>query len=128
MRNIKNKINATKKTSQITNAMHMVSASKLKRSEFHIKNYVPFVEKLEELISNLVNTKEDFTHPLLTSREVKRTCYIVITSDRGLAGPFNNNIFKKLTQIISKHKSNEYVIAPIGGRGYNFVRKKNTIC
>lgn len=124
MRNIKNKINATKKTSQITNAMHMVSASKLKRSEFHIKNYVPFVEKLEELISNLVNTKEDFTHPLLTSREVKRTCYIVITSDRGLAGPFNNNIFKKLTPIISKHKSNEYVIAPIGGRGYNFVRKK----
>lgn len=124
MRNVKNKINATRKTAQITNAMNMVSASKLKRAEHHIKNYLPFVEKVEEIISDLISSGEDFTHPLLTPREVKKTCYVLITSDRGLAGPFNNNLFKRIAELIDNHKEDEYVVAPLGSRGYNYVRKK----
>lgn len=123
MRNVKNRIVATKKTSQITNAMNMVSASKLKKSERTIKNYLPFVRQIEDVISDLVNSGEDFEHPLLTVRECKKTCYILITSDRGLAGPFNNNLFKKINEIISNHHPSEYVVAPLGSRGYNYVKK-----
>lgn len=123
MRNVKNRIVATKKTSQITNAMNMVSASKLKKSERTIRNYSPFVLRIESIISDLVNSGEDFEHPLLAERECRKTCYILITSDRGLAGPFNNNLFKKLNELVSNHDPSDYVIAPLGSRGYNYVKK-----
>ncbi len=117
---IKTKIDATKKTSQITKAMNMVSASKLKKAEKDILNYIPFVEKTENIIANLIRDSE-VTHPLLEEREVKSICYIIVTSERGLAGPFNNNIFKMLANVIN---DNDYVVS-LGSKGYNYVVKKN---
>lgn len=116
---IKSKIQATKKTSQITKAMNMVSASKLKQAQKAIENYMFFIEKIEDIICNLVKSGECL-HPLLEQREVNKTCYIIVTSERGLAGPFNNNIYKTLNSLVT---SNDFVLS-FGGRGYNYIKNK----
>lgn len=115
----KNKIQATKNTSQITKAMNMVSASKLKQAQKAISNYIDFINKIEDIVSNLVSTG-DCMHPLLEKRNGNKTCYILVTSERGLAGPFNNNIYKMLETVI---KEGDYIL-PLGGRGFNYFKKK----
>ncbi|MBO4666782.1 MAG: ATP synthase F1 subunit gamma [Bacilli bacterium] len=116
---IKGKIQATKKTAQITKAMNMVSASKLKQAQLAITNYISFIDKIEEIIANLVSSG-DVKHPLLEERSGDKTCYIIITSERGLAGPFNSNIYKMLSGIIKDGDS----VLPYGGRGYNYCKNK----
>ena len=116
---IKSKIQATKKTSQITKAMNMVSASKLKGAEKAITNYLPFIKKIESIVANLVSA-DDVSHPLLEQKDVENTCYIIVTSERGLAGPFNSNIFKLLDKTI---KDGDYV-ATLGTKGYLHAMKK----
>ena len=116
---IKGKIQATKKTSQITKAMNMVSASKLKQAQLAITNYISFIDKIEEIVANLVSSG-DVKHPLLEERSGDKTCYIIITSERGLAGPFNSNIYKLLGTMIKDSD----VVLPFGGRGYNYCKNK----
>lgn len=124
MREIRSRINATKKTSQITKAMHMVSASKLKRAEKSIKGFRPLMYRLREMIDNLLE-QDDVSHPMLSEREIKKTCYIIVSSDRGLAGPYNSSIFKAFqTHIEENHKSNdEFVVAAIGHRAMSFCKR-----
>ena len=119
---IKGKIQATKKTSQITKAMNMVSASKLKQAQLAITNYISFIDKIEEIVANLVSSG-DVKHPLLEERSGDKTCYIIITSERGLAGPFNSNIYKLLGTMIKDSD----VVLPFGGRGYNYCKNKYTM-
>lgn len=119
IKSIKGKIQATKKTSQITKAMNMVSASKLKGAEKAIANYLPFIQKIENIVANLVKDS-DVSHPLLEERNENNICYIVITSERGLAGPFNSNILKMLAKTV---REGDYV-ACLGTKGYNFAVKK----
>lgn len=116
---IKGKIQATKKTSQITKAMNMVSASKLKGAESAIANYIPYMKKIESIVANLVGDN-DVSHPLLEQRPIGSTCYIIVTSERGLAGPFNSNICKLLDKTI---KEGDYV-ASLGTKGYIHASKK----
>jgi F-type H+-transporting ATPase subunit gamma len=100
MKQIKARIQATKKTSQITKAMNMVSASKMKRAERSIKTFIPFTERVRSIVSHVVMSDIDIKHPLLLRREIKKRLYIVITSDRGLAGPYNSNILKEMKKIV----------------------------
>ncbi len=124
MREIKSRITATKKTSQITKAMHMVSASKLKRAERSIKGFRPLMQRLRDMIDNLLDT-DDVTHPMLTVREIKKTCYIIVSSDRGLAGPYNSAVFKAfMTYVKEHHQSNdEYNVATIGHKAHSFAKR-----
>lgn len=126
MREIRSRITATKKTSQITKAMHMVSASKLKKAERSIKEYRPLMFRLRDMIDSLLDT-DDVSHPMLTERETAKTCYILVSSDRGLAGPYNSSVFKAFIQHVEKnHKSNdEFVVAPIGHKAMSFVKRLN---
>ena len=125
IRTIKSRINATKKTSQITNAMNMVSASKLKSAEKSIKEYLPFVEKVRSIVINLSHASENLEHPLLKKRTVKTVCYVVISSDRGLAGAFNNSINKELTKEIESLKEGlDYVVLPLGLNAFTYVKKR----
>lgn len=116
------RINATKKTSQITKAMNMVSASRLRQAEKTIKEYRPFIEKARDIISNLANSDESLTHPLLLKREIKKVCYVAVACDRGLAGPFNSNICKELTRQINETTS-DFVVLPIGLKAFKYVEK-----
>lgn len=127
LRDIKGRITSTKKTKQITKAMEMVSASKLNRAEQNAKNFVPYSEKIQEVVSSIAQGGGDASHPMLESRDVKRTGYLVITSDRGLAGAYNSSILRKVYQQIHQHHTaaNEYTLITIGRVGRDFFRKRN---
>jgi F-type H+-transporting ATPase subunit gamma len=127
LRDIKTRINSTKKTSQITKAMQMVSASKLNRAELNAKSFVPYMEKIQEVVANIALGSQGLRHPMLTSRPVKKTGYLVITSDRGLAGAFNSNVLRQVYKNIrDMHQSDdEFAIIAIGRVGFEFFKSRN---
>ena len=106
---------------QITNAMNMVSASKLKGAQKSTESFRPYMQRIEEIVCNLVSNGEEIEHPLLKEQEGDKVCYILVTSDRGLAGPFNSNLCKLLTSIIDNKKD---IVATLGTKGYLYCRNK----
>jgi F-type H+-transporting ATPase subunit gamma len=116
LRDIKTRINSTKKTSQITKAMEMTSAAKWNRGVMNAKSFVPYMEKIQEVTASIANGAKGLRHPMLQARPVKKTGYIVIASDRGLAGAFNSNVLRRVHQAIKdRHTSNdEFAIIAIG--------------
>ena len=127
MREIKHRINATQKTSQITKAMHMVSASKLKKAERNIKSFRPLTERLAGIISRVTGSDSDLSHPMLETRDIQKTVYVIISSDRGLAGPYNASIFKAFEAYVKKHhkSSDEFMVAALGFKAMSFAKRKN---
>src|SRR5690349_934346 len=125
LRDIKRQIKSKQNMKQITKAMEMVAASKLKRAQSSAEAARPYADKMKEVISNIAAGSKSVKHPMLQSREIKRTGYLVITSDRGLAGGYNANVLRKVLQTIrSKHKSpEEYAIFVIGRKGRDFFRR-----
>src|SRR5271168_353717 len=94
MKDIRKKISSTKNTQQITKAMKMVSAAKLRRAQMAIVNARPYAYKLHSVISRLAATGQ-FTHPLMEKvTDPRKVLIVVLTSDRGLCGAFNGNIIK----------------------------------
>ncbi|MCP3033425.1 F0F1 ATP synthase subunit gamma [Halobacillus sp. A1] len=127
LRDIKGRINSTKKTKQITKAMEMVSAAKLNRAEENARHFVPYSEKIQEVVASIAAGGGDASHPMLEARDVKRTGYLVITSDRGLAGAYNSSVLRKVYQQIRQHHSSagEYALITMGRVGRDFFRKRN---
>ena len=125
LREIENRIKSTKKTSQITRAMQMVSASKLNRAEVAATSFVPYMEKIQE-VTGAIAAGTSEKHPMLISRPVKKTAYVVITADRGLCGGYNSNIIRAVSNAIAeRHKSkDEVVLFTIGRKGYEFFEKR----
>ena len=125
MREIKSRITATKKTSQITKAMHMVSASKLKKAERTIKSFRPLMHRLRDMIDNILEGDELISHPMLEDRVAKKVCYILVSSDKGLAGPYNSSIFKAFTSYINEvhESSDDFVVATIGFKAFSFAKR-----
>lgn len=125
MREIKSRITATKKTSQITKAMHMVSASKLKKAERSITGFRPLMKRLRGMIDNLLDT-DDLSHPMLITRDIKQTCYILVSSDRGLAGPYNSSVFRAFnTYVTEHHPNNDFLVATIGFKAHSYAKRNN---
>ena len=125
---IKTKIASTKKTSQITGAMQMVSAAKLQKAESYAKAFQTYAEKIRKITTDLVSSdNEPAKNPMMIKREVKKTGYLVITSDRGLVGGYNSNILKSVISNIRKRHTNEseYTILALGGTGADFFKARN---
>ncbi len=116
---IKNRIRSMESTKQITKAMEMVAASKLRHAQARVLNSRPYFEILYATITDIVNSNTDFSSPYLTQRDVKKSLYVVIAGDRGLAGGYNSNIFKLIaSQTEGKHIS----VLPIGKKAVDFFR------
>ncbi|MGM0896909.1 MAG: ATP synthase F1 subunit gamma [Bacillota bacterium] len=126
LRDIKTRITSTKKTSQITKAMQMVSASKLNKAEMSAKAFVPYMEKIQDVVASIAAGSSDVSNPMMMARPVKKTAYLVITSDRGLVGGYNSNILRTVMgKINERHASNdEFVILSVGRKGRDFFAKK----
>ncbi|MBN2503967.1 MAG: ATP synthase F1 subunit gamma [Bacilli bacterium] len=126
LREIKNRIEATRKTSQITKAMNMVSASKLRKTERKYRSFQPIKQKVKSILEDVLASNLELRHPLLAPRDIKKTGYILVTSDRGLAGPYNNNIIKHFEQVVKeRHTSKtEYIVGTIGYKGFTHCRRK----
>ncbi|WEG13113.1 ATP synthase F1 subunit gamma [Pullulanibacillus sp. KACC 23026] len=128
LRDIKSRINSTKKTRQITKAMEMVSAANFNRSQQQAVSYMSYTEKLRQVVGNIAaGNQGSAQHPMLKSRPVKKTGYLVITADRGLAGAYNNAVLKQAQTLIDKnHKSkDEYTIIVIGKKGLKYFQSRN---
>jgi len=96
-REIKTKIKSVQNTRKVTRALEMVSASKIRKAQERMKTSRPYARAMRQLIGHLAQASTEFKHPYLIERpEVKRVGYIIVSSDRGLAGGLNNNLFRKL--------------------------------
>lgn len=127
MREIKREIKSKQNMKQITKAMEMVAASRLRRAQTAATAARPYADKLKEVVASIAAGTKDVKHPMLESRPIKKTGYLVITSDRGLAGGYNANVLRKVTQTIhEKHKStDEYALFVIGRKGRDYFRRRN---
>ncbi|CKL85197.1 F0F1 ATP synthase subunit gamma [Streptococcus pneumoniae] len=128
LNDIKTKIASTKNTSQITNAMQMVSAAKLGRSEEAARNFQVYAQKVRKLLTDILhgNGAGASTNPMLISRSVKKTGYIVITSDRGLVGGYNSSIFKAVMELKEEYHPDGkgFEMICIGGMGADFFKAR----
>ena len=116
---IKNRIRSMESTKQITKAMEMVAASKLRKAQAQITASRPYFEILRDTIDKIIENNRDFSSPYLTQRPVKKVAYIVIAGDRGLAGGYNSNILKLVQQRIA---GQDAVVLPIGKKAVDYFR------
>jgi F-type H+-transporting ATPase subunit gamma len=116
---IKNRIRSMESTKQITKAMEMVAASKLRHAQARVLNSRPYFEILYSTITDIVDSNTDFSSPYLTQRPIKRSMYVVIAGDRGLAGGYNSNILK-LVQ--AEMEGKDAVVLPIGKKAVDYFR------
>ncbi|UTR16258.1 F0F1 ATP synthase subunit gamma [Salipaludibacillus sp. LMS25] len=128
LKEIKTRISSTKKTKQITKAMEMVSAAKLNKAQSQAGAFQPYTDKIREVVASIAGGTEGLSHPMLEMRdEVKKTGYIVITSDRGLCGAYNSGLLRETVRLINeRHTSpDEYGIVVMGRIGLEFFKKRN---
>ncbi|TSJ38684.1 ATP synthase F1 subunit gamma [Mucilaginibacter corticis] len=134
LKEVRNRISSVSSTQQITKAMKMVSAAKLKRATNAIVQLRPYANKLKELLSNLSASLEDGSSPFLQQREPVRVLVVVVSSNRGLAGAFNTNVIKTANNLIAEKysdqlKAGNVSIVAVGKKAQEFYerRKYNVI-
>ena len=118
---IKNRIRSMESTKQITKAMEMVAASKLRKAQAQVLNSRPYFEILFSTINDIVDSNQDFASVFLTQRPVKKIAYVVIAGDRGLAGGYNSNILK-LTY--AEMEGKDTVVLPVGKKAVDFFKSR----
>ena len=125
---IRTKIASVKNTQKITRAMQMVAASKLRKTQQQMEASRPYAERIRTVIGHLMEAKPDYRHPYLERREAKRVGYIVVSTDRGLCGSLNVNMFRALVNdLAEKEKAGiETDLCLIGAKSMSFFRRLNT--
>jgi len=122
---IRRRIKSVKNTQQITKAMKMVSAAKLKRAQDRVVTARPFANKMTEVLAGLADrTDEDFRHPLLDARDDQRYLLVLITADKGLCGAFNTNLIKAAQAFVRDNAGKQIEILAVGRKGRDFFRRR----
>jgi F-type H+-transporting ATPase subunit gamma len=122
---IRRRIKSVKNTQQITKAMKMVSAAKLKRAQDRVVTARPFANKMIEVLGGLADrTDENFRHPLLDVRGDERYLLVLITADKGLCGAFNTNLIKAAQTFIRDNPGKQIEILAVGRKGRDFFRRR----
>src|SRR5256714_6657108 len=125
---IRRRIKSVKNTQQITKAMKMVSAAKLKRAQDRVVTARPFANKMMEVLGELAKrTDEDFHHPLLDLRGDQRYLLALITADKGLCGAFNTNLTKAAQAFMREHYDKTVELMAIGRKGRGFFRNRHAV-
>lgn len=124
---IRRRIKSVKNTQQITKAMKMVSAAKLKRAQDRVVTARPFANKMIEVLGGLAErTDESFHHPLLDARGDERYLLVLVTADKGLCGAFNTNLIKAAQSFLRENSSKQIEILAVGRKGRDFFRRRDT--
>ena len=122
---IRRRLKSVKNTQQITKAMKMVSAAKLKRAQDRVITARPFANKMMEVLGQLAGRTDDsFHHPLLDQRGDDRYLLVLITADKGLCGAFNTNLIKAAQAFINEHAGKQVDIIAVGRKGRDFFRRR----
>jgi len=130
LREIRRRINAIKSTQKITKAMKMVSAARLRRAQDAILKFRPYASEIDNLFLELFDKIPNYAHPLFFKRQVKKILLLVLTSDRGLCGSFNSNIFRAIEDFINKKLKTKYEnvkvsLICVGKKGFDYFNKRN---
>jgi F-type H+-transporting ATPase subunit gamma len=130
LRDIRKRIRSVKNTKQITKAMKMVAAAKLRKAQDAIIAARPYAQTLDQIIGELVSRSGDegLAHPLLTQRPARRVELVVLTSDRGLAGGFNSNVIRRTSRFLVEngHDLERIELATVGRKGHDFFKNRGT--
>jgi F-type H+-transporting ATPase subunit gamma len=123
---IRRRIKSVKNTQQITKAMKMVSAAKLKRAQNRVINARPFADKMNQVLGELAaQTSEDFHHPLLDQRGDERYLVVLVTADKGLCGAFNTNLIKAAQVFVKANPDKQIEWVAVGRKGRDFYRRRD---
>ncbi len=133
LKEVRDRIKSVKSTQQITKAMKMVSAAKLRRAQDAIVALRPYANKLDQMLKNILsNIEGDASSSFGTERPVEKVLVVPVTSNRGLCGAFNSNIIKEAIKIIEEHesvrKAGNLTILPIGKKAYDGLKKRYDDC
>jgi F-type H+-transporting ATPase subunit gamma len=126
LRDIRRKIGAVKKTQQITKAMNMVAAAKLRGAQIRMENFRPYASKFLDVINNLSSRIDPEAFPLMARREVKKVELISLTADRGLCGSFNVNLINAAEKFLrtKRQEQVEVALVPVGKKGADYYRRR----
>lgn len=125
---IRRRIKSVKNTQQITKAMKMVSAAKLKRAQDRVVNARPFANKMTDVLADLASqTPEDFHHPLLDPRGDEKYLVVLVTADKGLCGAFNANLIKAAQTFVKENSGKTIEFLAVGRKGRDFFRRRATV-
>ena len=125
IRDIKRRIRVVKNIQQITNAMKMVAAARLKRAQERAEAARPYADKMMLMLKSLTQSLDSVEHPLLEVRPENNAAIIVIGAERGLAGSYNANIMKQTMELLKNRDPSSVRLILLGKKAYGFFRKKN---
>ncbi|HNS72725.1 MAG TPA: ATP synthase F1 subunit gamma [bacterium] len=125
LRTIKRRIASVRSTQQITKAMKMVAAAKLRKAQNQLLSTRPYAHELEEVLGHIAGRMKRDQHPLLEVRKIKKICYVVVSADRGLCGSFNANISRRALQEVKENSALQPAVVTIGSKGFDFLRRRD---
>jgi len=124
LRDIKRRIRSVESTKQITKAMEMVAAARLRKAQLHVESARPYGMKMQQMLESLASAAAGLRHPLFEEREVKNRLLVVFTSDRGLCGSFNTNIIRTAAQYVKGYDLNTISLGLVGKKGVDFFKRR----
>jgi len=125
LREIRRRISSVRSTQQITKAMKMVAAAKLRKAQEQALAMRPYSEKLEEMVRHLIGNVEDNKNPLLRVKPEERILLVVVTADRGLCGGFNSNVIRSAVSTIKTMNEKEVQVFPVGRKSVEYFSKRD---
>ncbi|MBD3374174.1 ATP synthase F1 subunit gamma [candidate division KSB1 bacterium] len=125
LRNIKRRISSVRSTQQITRAMKMVAAAKLRKVQNKLTSSRPYIDALREMMGNVVARSKKDLHPMLEERPARHICFVLVTADRGLCGGFNNNLIKRAVRELEGTKARKVDLFAIGRKGYEYFKRRD---
>ena len=125
LKDLRNKIKSIKSIQQVTNAMKMVAAAKLRKSQEDMEKARPYTNSIEEMINHLIPDIDRSLLSILETREVKKKLFIVISADRGMAGAFNSNIIKKTEQKVLEFGNDDSLLICIGKKSHDYFKRRD---
>jgi len=127
LKEIRTRITSVESTMQITSAMKMVSAAKLKRAQDAIVQMRPYAKKFNDILVNVSSSLDNSDHPMMSNNDGKRILLIAFSSNRGLCGGFNNNIIKEVKKTVANHPDNNYCILTVGKKVNDAFKKSDLL-
>jgi F-type H+-transporting ATPase subunit gamma len=125
LRDLRRRIRSVQGTQQITKAMEMVAAAKLRKAQTKVESSRPYAESMQAMLNNLTTAGATLDHPLFEKREVKKVGLMVVTSDRGLCGSYNHNVRHKADEFIGNYKKGQVELVVVGKKGHTYYSKRD---
>lgn len=124
MKDIKLRIKSVESTMQITKAMELVASSKLRKAKERVEHSRPYFTTLQKTLTDIAANNTEFTSPYVQERPVNKVCYVIIAGDRGLAGGYNNNMFKAVAAHMQENGSKPMCVLPIGKKAVDYCERR----